>query len=369
MNILVINTVGFQHNGITSVIMNYYRNMDRQDLQMDFVVANKLEYSFQKEFEENNSNVFYFSRKKNAIVYVKNLYTLLKNSKYDIVHIHGNSSLMILETLSALLAKVPVRIVHSHSTSCEHLMLHKFLFPFFSFSYTHALACSRDAGKWLFHSRAFRELKNGIDLEKYKYILSIRKEYREKLRVEDRVLIGYVGNFSEQKNHSFIIKVFYELLQKDTNYYLLLIGDGNLLEQSKLLAQELKINENICFLGKTMEVNCYLQAMDLFVLPSLCEGLPVVLIEAQAAGLPCIVSEMVSKEADITNSISFLPICNPSDWVVPILNMFGNTSIEVRQERRNIVCKKNQKMISEAGYNIKKSAKQLKTWYQEFIQN
>lgn len=196
--------------------------------------------------------------------------------------------------------------------------MNKVLYPFFLLLYTHGFACGKDAGKWMFHNKPFEIIRNGINLKQYRYNEVVRSEYRKKLDVGRRTVIGHIGNFVDQKNHTFLLDAFAELLKMDENYLLLLISEGSLLEEIKEKARVLQIEDNVVFTGKTTVVQHYLQAMDLFVLPSLYEGLPVVLIEAQAAGLPCIVSDRVTKEADLTDSITYIPINNPKDWAMEI---------------------------------------------------
>ena len=361
MKVLIITTVRFRFNGITSVIMNYYRNMDKTDMTMDFVVPNEISNEYREEIENNNSRIYKINRKGNIPEYMMELYQLMKNNGYDIVHIHGNSSTMLIELIPAVLAHIPVRMVHSHNTTCSHLWLHRLLLPVFNKCYTEGLACGYDAGKWLYGEKPFFELKNGIDLQNYKYNEEVRKVYRKKINAEEKIVIGHVGNFIEQKNHEFLIDAFASLIKENGNYLLLLISDGFLLEQMQKKAIQLGIEGNILFLGKTMEVPQYMQAMDLFVLPSLHEGLPVVLIEAQAEGLPCIVSKNVSAESDITHTLDFEEIDDTRKWVDKILYKSVNCKAENRTER----CKKNQELITEAGYNVCKNAKDLKHLYED----
>ena len=169
MKVLIVNTVTFRLNGITSVIMNYYRNMDRTGMQIDFVVTNEISNEFRTELEGSGATVYYIPRTADPLAYMGKLYRVCKEGGYDIVHIHGNSTTMLLDVLPALLARVPVRIVHSHSTNCSHVMLHKLLKPLFRRCYTHGFACGEDAGRWLYGKRPFTILKNGVDLKKYRY--------------------------------------------------------------------------------------------------------------------------------------------------------------------------------------------------------
>ena len=339
--------------------------MDKNGMKIDIVVPNEISKEYKSEFISNGSKVYFLNRKKNLLKYFNDLCKLLKNEKYDIVHIHGNSSMMLIDVLPAVLAKIPVRIVHSHNTTCNHIFLHKILNPVFRLCYTHGFACGQDAGKWLFGNQKFIELKNGIDTEKYMFNQTVRDEYRTKLNVGNKTLIGHVGNFIEQKNHVFVIDIFSDLLKKNPNYILLLISDGDLMEQIKEKVKNLGISDSVIFLGKTSEVHKYLQAMDIFILPSLYEGLPVVLIEAQSAGLPCLVSDKVSAESNLTGTMQFISIDKTDIWV----NAIEKIAVSIEKNDRSNICRENNIKISEHSYDINKSAKFLKNYYTKFLKD
>lgn len=359
MKVLIISTVRFRLNGITSVIMNYYRKMDKKDMEIDFVVINDVSKEYKEELKINGSKIFHLSRKTNPIKYMYDLKKILKRNKYDAIHVHGNSSLMAIETSIAKYSKVPVRIAHSHNTTCSYKTLHKLLQPVLKSTANYKFACGEEAGKWLFQDNSYELIKNGIDLTIFNYDEKKRNEFREKINAGNRKVIGHVGNFIYQKNHEFLIETFNQLLKKDKNYLLLLISDGALLEQMKEKVNNLGISENVLFLGKTTEVSSYLQAMDIFLLPSHFEGLPVVLIESQALGLPCIVSEKVSTEAKLTDLIDFLPINDTTIWVNSIIN----TNINNRKEK----CEKAHILIDKNGYNVTNNAYKMKKLYEQYL--
>ena len=359
MKVLIVSTVRFRLNGITSVIMNYYRKMDKSNMKIDFVVINDISEEYKEELQENNSEVFYLDRKNNPIKYMFDLKNILKNNNYDVIHIHGNSALIAIETIVAKYSKIPVRIVHSHNTTCSHKVLHKLLQPVLNKTANHAFACGEEAGKWLFGNNSYELIKNGIDLSVFNYDEEKRNVFRNKINAGNCKVIGHVGNFIYQKNHEFLIDSFNELLKKDKNYLLLLISDGVLLEHIKEKVNKLGISENVMFLGKTTEVSNYLQAMDIFLLPSHFEGLPVVLIESQALGLPCIVSDKVSKHAKLTDLIEFVPINNTTKWVNKIIN----TNIDNRKEK----CVKAHISIDKNGYNVDNNAYKMKNLYEQYL--
>ncbi len=363
MKVLIITTVRFRFNGITSVILNYYLNMNKKGMQIDLVTPNKISEEYKNIFSENSSKVFNINRKGNPLKYFIHLTKLLKKEKYDVVHIHGNSSMMLIDVLPAVIARVPIRIVHSHNTTCNHVWLHRLLNPLFNLCYTNGMACGQDAGRWLYGSKSFVELKNGIDTSKYLYSESIREQYRKELGVGEKVLLGHVGNFIEQKNHEFLIDIFADLLKKNSNYMLLLISDGALMESIKAKVERLKISDSVIFLGKTPDVNKYMQAMDILLLPSLYEGLPVVLIEAQSAGLQCLVSDKVSVESDVTDTLKFIAIDDTEQWV----NEIQKSSATLKNSDRYQICLENDKKISQSGYDVTQNAEFLKKYYIDLV--
>ncbi len=359
VKVLVINTVEFKLNGITAVIMNYYKKFEKDNMNIDFVAISDIEYEYNEELKKNNSNVYILKRKKNPLNYFINLLNVIKKNKYDIVHIHGNSATVAIETVAAYISNVPVRIVHSHNTTCTHKKIHNVLYPIMKKTYTHGIACGVEAGKWLFREENFEVVNNGIDLEKFIYDEKVSREYKEKINYDGRKIIGHVGNFVYQKNHEFLINSFNELIKKDSQYLLLLIGEGILLEEMKKKVKKLGLDKNVLFLGKTSEVSKYLQAVDVFILPSHFEGLPVVLIEAQALGIPCYVSDKVSTEAKLTELIEFLSIEDTSEWVNKIIN--------TKRYDRKKTCNKAHAIIDEVGYNISKNSYKMKKLYDNYL--
>lgn len=361
MKILIINTVRFKLNGISGVIKNYYQSMNKEGMKIDFLAIDTpcIEYL---DFFKKNECSCHVLKKDNIIMYFLGIIKICRENKYDVVHIHGNSANVAIELLAVTFGGVKRRIVHSHNTATLHPMTHRLLRPLFSALCTDRLACGEDAGKWLFRDKPFIVLKNGIDVDRYNISESIREEYRNVLRVKkDEVLIGHVGNFIEQKNHTFLVDIFNAVHETNEKTKLLLISDGMLLPDIRKKVQELYLDDDVIFLGKTMQVEKYLQAMDIFLLPSLYEGFPLVLVEAQASGLPCFVSDTVSREVDLTDSCVFLSINNESvtDWKNEIIN---NASNRDKRDRKQTV-EDNQRKIREKGYDIAKNANELRKIY------
>lgn len=360
IKVLVINTVPTSKNGITNVIMNYLGAMDTNGLTIDYLSLNKPDKMFIEMVKSKGGRLYVLPRSIKIIIsYLISLIKLVKKNSYKIVHIHGNSHTVILELIAAWLAGCKIRIVHSHNTTCSCPMIHTLLTPIFNKLYTHGLACGKDAGYWMYGRKPFVVFNNGVNTELFAFNQSIREIYRKELRLhEENVLVGHVGLFNEQKNHHFLVRVFNELYLKDNRYRLLLIGDGELRPMIIDMVFELGLNNVVYFLGNISNVSDYLNAIDVILMPSLYEGLPLALIEQQVNGLKCIVSDSISKETDKTGNILFLSLnASAEKWAEVVIK--NNTS------SREYSSKKCTELIKKAGYCIQTEAKRLEIFYRE----
>ena len=212
--ILVIITTDFvPFGGLTTVMMNYYRKINKDFFQIDFASTNSdIDKNLISELENNASRYYCLgNRKKRPISYAVRLNRLLRNNSYDIVHINSNSATAFIELYIASKSGIAKRIVHNHTSKCNHIWVHKLLFPFFKNAYTDAIACSKKAGEWIFLNDNYTILNNGIDTEKYRYNSNRRSEIRALYKIEeDCVLIGHLGKIYEPKNHVFLIDIFYQ---------------------------------------------------------------------------------------------------------------------------------------------------------------
>lgn len=357
LKVLIIATTRFELDGITNVILNYFRAMDKSDIVIDFVVPNDVREDLRAELEKYGSNIYKIDqRNKKPILYLKKLIKLIRKNNYDIVHAHGNSCTLALEMYAAKKAYVKVRISHSHNTMCKYKFLHKILRNIFERCYTHAFACGEKAGKWLFNNKPFEIINNGIDIDRYSYNEAIRKEYRNKYNLNGKRVVGHIGHFSYQKNHEFLIRVFSELYKLNKNYHLLLIGDGELKNSIERQVKELGLSDVVTFTGKTLNVPQLMQAMDMIVMPSRFEGLPLTLIEAQAACLPCFVSDKISREVEVTNLIKFISLdASPKEW--------ANLINGIKPINRSKIRESIYKQIVNAGYSINDNARRVKELY------
>lgn len=312
--VLIVNTTEFGPGGVTKVIDEYYRATCRDGYEFNIVsITPNIPQQYARLFAEHGSNVIYLPRKENTVKYFFGLLSLCLRRKYDVIHIHGNSATMAIELLAAFLSGIRKRIAHCHTTKCEHQKAHKLLMPLFSRLYTHGLACSQDAGSWIFGDGNFQVLNNAIDTGRYPFSLQSRQQYRQALNIsDDTLLLGHIGYFNETKNQSFLVDI---LSAMAPNVKLLLIGTGELMETVQQKVAKLGLEDRVLFLGVRQDIPQLLQAMDSFVFPSVWEGLGIALLEAQLSGLPCFASDQVPLAANICGTVTYLPLDDPQLWL------------------------------------------------------
>lgn len=363
MKVLVVNTNLTDKNGVAGVIFNYLQAINKDGLQMDLVSINHPNQQYIDIVERNGGHLYVIERTMGSVLkYWLELKKLITREKYDIVHIHGNSHTVVLELSAAWAAGCKVRIVHSHNTKCEHNIVHRLTKPLFDFLVTHRLACGTDAGKWMYGNKPFIVLNNGIDTKKFSFSQTLRDKIRQQLNVSSNCFVlGHVGYFYEVKNHQHIINVFEVLYRKNKNMRLILIGDGILKKKMQCLIKEKELSDVVLFTGNIGNVNEFLNAMDAIIMPSIFEGLPLTLIEEQANGLPCVVSDNITREADKTGNLHFLSLSEPlSVWADCIERLQDGNN----RKERSI---KAIEMIKGNGYDIEEEAKVLKKIYKDSI--
>lgn len=320
MRLLIVNTVPTDRNGITNVIFNLLSAMDLNGIDVGYVSISEPSEIYRQHLAEKGVELYIIPRKLSSpIKYIRKLAKIARG--YDIMHVHGNSATLVLEMISAKIAGCKKRIAHSHNTQCTYRGIDRLCRPLFYSLCNGRLACGEDAGRWLFGTRDFTVINNGISTVKFAFDVAKRNEIRQKLGWDECHIIGNVGNFVEQKNHRFILDVFAKLLRRDSSARLLLLGDGSLMGEIKTKAEKLKISDKIYFAGAVDNAEDYMAAMDIVLMPSLHEGLPLTLIEEQANGLHCFCSDAITSEANMSGNISFISLKSPIDkWVENIEN-------------------------------------------------
>lgn len=345
--------------GVSSVIMNYYRHMDKERVQFDFAVNRDCTFPQEAEIAAGNSRIYRVSSLKNIFAYITDIYHITKRGNYKIVHAHINT-LNIFPLMAARMAGAKVRICHNHSTANEKEKLRKAvkdILKLFSRIFpTHYAACSYYAAEWIYGKRFVAQnnvmiIRNGIEMDRFSYDIALRNEYRKRLEIEKKYVLGCVGRFVTQKNHQFLIEVFQKVYAKRKDAVLLLVGEGKLREHIQNEVKRKKLSKAVIFIDACENVNCYYQAMDMFLLPSLYEGFSVVTVEAQVCGLPCIVSKAVPEEAVFTDRVFRIPIEIGADgWSKKVLGKMQDF-----RERKN--------GARNSAYDIESNAKELMKYY------
>lgn len=305
--------------GVEAVVMNYYRHIDRSKVQFDFLVDEDSSLIPYEEIETRGGRIFEIPPYQRLIAYRRTLMELLKSERWPIVHSHINA-LSVFPLSAAKAAGVPVRIAHSHSTAgkgeyAKNVVKSVLKTQANRYS-THRFACSKYAGEWLFGKNAdFEVVHNAIELDRFSFNAEARARVRAELGlVGNQLAIGHVGRFVTQKNHTFLIDMFSEVSKIRRDAVLLLVGSGELKPFIESRVAERGLSDRVMFLGQRDDVDRLYQAFDAFVLPSFYEGLGLVGIEAQRAGLPCFLSDRIPKEADVTGSCKFLSVDIVSEW-------------------------------------------------------
>ena len=349
--------------GVEAVINNYYRYIDRDKFQFDYYIDSDGSCEPSEEMKALGARYFVIPPYQKLPEYMKALEEHFAREKYDVVHVNMNT-LSVFALKAAKDAGIPVRINHNHSTlgkgETKRNILKYSLRPFAKRYATDLAACNETCAGWLFGKNTLDKgkvkiIRNAIDLEKYAFDSSVRDKKRRELNIEKRTVIGHVGRFCTVKNHRFVLEIFAEYLKRDYNAVLLLIGDGPLMADTEARAESLGINRNVVFTGNRSDVPELYNAMDLVLLPSLYEGLPMVGVEAQANGLPVIMSDRVPREAKLSSSVSFLPLGDAKLWADAAEEAVRHSRYYTFEEMKR------------SGYDIKEEAKVLEDWYLQIL--
>lgn len=361
MKLRILHIVTYMgRGGLETMLMNYYRNIDREQIQFDFLVHRKECADYDDEIESLGGKIYRLPRLNPwSPKYIKELNDFFeKHKEYKIVHCHLDC-MSSIPLRAAKKAGIPIRIAHAHSSNQDKDIKYipKLYFKRkIPMEATHLFACSKSAGQWMFGQSDVQVLPNAINAVQYEFDDKIRYKIRNQLGVEGSYVLGHVGRFSSVKNHTFLIDVFEQLKKVETNVKLLLVGDGEKYSDIQEKVKNKGLSENVIFLGLRSDVNLIMQAMDVFLLPSLYEGLPVTMIEAQAAGLPCIISDRVPIECKITDLVYQVALDESLEvWVEKILGL-------KKVKRESIT-----KIIKVSGYDIYESVKVLQEFYKAQI--
>lgn len=359
---------GLRRGGLETFAMNMYRAIDRNQIQFDFLLTQEQNGDYEQEAKSLGARIYHLpARNKGYLAHKKALNDFFReHNEYIAVHMHASSLTSIDPLVYAKKYGIPIRILHSHSSSIQksvrfhyvHMLIHHYNKLRVSKLATHYLGCSDKALNWMYkntgiYSKAIM-INNGIDTSQYSFNADVRAIIRKELGIDDdSIVVGHVGSFIPLKNQTFLVDVLNSLHLAKVKVKLLLVGAGPTFEEVKAKIHSLGLDDYAILTGVRSDVSRILQAMDVFVMPSWFEGLPVSLVEAQASGLPIVASSTISSDSDITGTIFFKSIEEtPSDWASSIL------------EWKNKICRPNNiDKIKLAGFDSKTTVDHLVNIY------
>ena len=349
--------------GIETMLMNYYRHMDRDKFQFDLLSNKEKPGAYDKEILQMGGKIFH-TPGLNPIKYFKYLKYMKevfkKNGEYRIVEAH-NGALGVYALHAAKVNNVPVRIFHAHGASITKdwklpiKLVCKAMLPA---NMNYHFSCGIAAARCYFGDKVVRQkdyelIPNAIDVKEFVFNEDIRKNLRSQYNLDGKNVLGHVGRFMKQKNHTFLIDVFERVAQKDKDAVLVLLGDGELMDEIRKKVNDKKLDDRVVFVGNVANANEWYNAFDVFVLPSIWEGLPVVGVEAQANDLPCIFSDCITREIELLEKTKFISLdTDVTVWADEIIDKFKYTN------RKN-----NMSLITDKNYNIEIESKKLQERY------
>ena len=353
----VLHVVTFMgRGGLETMLMNYYRRMDRTKVQFDFLTHRQERADYDDEIEALGGRIYRLPRLNPFSPGYRRRLDMFFGShpEYRIVHVHQDC----LSGIALKAAKkhgIPVRIAHSHSSSQVKDLkypIKRLYMPMIPRYATHLFACSTVAGDWMFLGAPYRVLRNAIDTRAFAYDSAAAGKSKEKLGLENSFVIGHVGQFRTEKNQAFLLEIFPHIRKRCPEARLILAGSGPHLEACREKAARMGLGDTVWFLGNRGDIPALMQAMDVFVLPSVYEGFPVTMIEAQAAGLPCLISDGVPLECRLTEHVRQVSLALPPEaWAEEILAC------------RNLPRQNTASVMQEAGLDISQNARWLEEFY------
>lgn len=369
MSAVKILQVGMTRNigGLETYLMQQFRRLDRSRVIYDFVnITAEHEIAFAEEIRSGGSEIFgVVSRHRSPLKHYFQWLRLLWSTRgrYRAIVLNSTSLAYVFPLFAAMFFGIPLRIMHSHNAGFESKigLARRILIAFNSIllalSATHRFACSLEAGRWMFGSKDFTVINNAIDCDRFRFSKKLRAETRRRLGLEKNFVLGHVGRFTYPKNHAFLIEVFSEAAKIFPDAVLMLVGDAvedrKILDETRARVRELGLESRVKFLGMRTDVDALMQAMDCFLLPSRFEGLGIVAVEAQAVGLPCLVSDAVPRAVEITRGlVEFLPL----DRIEPWLDEIGRARSIERKDTRD--------QIADAGYDISRELERLENFFE-----
>ncbi len=352
---------GMNVGGAETFLMKVYRNLDKTQYQMDFAVSIEGDGTYDDEIKALGGKIYHITPKSKGVI--KNfcdIKKLVKKEQYKYVLRTSQHSLSAMELLAAKFGGAKVRVYRSSNSNTasvnkKQLWIHRLCSFMPKWFANVRIAPSTEAAEFMFGKNCITKgkatiLNNGIDLDVYKYSENDRKQIRKDFHLENKLIIGHIGRFNHQKNHKFLLEIFNEIKKHRENAVMMLVGKGELEEEIRKEIEKMKISEYVIFTGVRSDIPQILSSMDVMVFPSLYEGLPNVIVEAQASGLPCILSDRITKEVNITESVRYLSISEPLEkWAIEAIEKGENDRVDVTH------------MLFEKGYDIQSVSKKFVT--------
>lgn len=347
--IRVLHYVGkMDRGGMETLIMNLYRNINRSQVQFDFAIHGDRNGDFEAEILNMGGRFYQFPHmRKNPIEYRKSWRKFWNENgnRYKVFHMHTNSLANIIAMEEAERADIKIRIIHSHSSFANkgrlqylNNFLHKINQKKIINIATHLIACSDKAATWMFGGMQLGEkkvilLNNGVDIKKFSFSMKKREQIRKEIGVsDDTIVLGQIGSFLPVKNHEFTLSIMRELVKNNKKYLLVLVGDGELRSEIENRVKIFNIESKVRFLGKRSDVDALLSAFDIYIMPSLYEGLPVSLVEAQVNGVPALISDTITRSVYFNDNVKYLPINNGTmQWINEINSLESKHSTDIEK--------------------------------------
>lgn len=371
--ILQVNVDQIDYGGVYALVMGIYKELRKHsDIQFDFCSFEKFQNPEEiKKIEAMGGHVYYIGYEGNKIlrqfIHFHRYRKFLKEHKYHTIHAHGDLAFkLFIYSFGAKSSGVKKIILHSHSSGVDGThrkiksLAHKIFRPLISYTATDYLACSEKAKEWMYTSKIQKRavvIKNGIDASRYAYNQDLRNYLRKKYNLENKFVIGQIGGFKYVKNHAFSLKVMQEYLKCDESAVMIFVGKGELEKDIRKLATQYDLNDRVVFWGGSDEVDKLLLMMDAIIMPSYFEGLPMVAIEAQASGLPIILSDNITKEAKATDRVYFETIAATDEWI----DRLKQIKVDNNRHNRNVGLVQ----LEKSGFDIKNTTEKIAELYKD----
>ena len=355
--IRVLHIVGAMYpGGFENFIMNLYENMYRDKIQFDIVVHMRKENDYVDKIKQMGGRVYELPRLTgNPIANLKQLYRIVKDNQYKIMIRHTSNALVVPQLFVAKKAGAKV-ICHSHNETDPKVLLHKLGKLFMDVSVNERFACSENAGLWMFGKKTYKVVHNAISIDKFLYRAEAGNKIRKEFGLSEKKVYGHIANFIQSKNHMFLLSIYKEISKIDESAVFFCVGEGDLRPEIEEEIKRLEMQDKVILTGIRKDVPDFMSCFNVLVFPSKFEGLPLTLIEAQAAGLPCLISDTITKDVIVTENLVEMESIeqNPSVWAKRAISM---------SEKRNRECQ--YESIAKAGYDIKTLAKEYENLFEE----